>query len=69
MGKCGSKSKQSKIANYIEEYDYDSAVVQFNEITKEAEDYIEQGQLREVFHCYRACTQGIFIMWIALAWH
>ena len=31
MGKCGSKSRQSMIANDIEQYDYESAVVQFDE--------------------------------------
>ena len=60
MGKCGSKLSKSKPSlNNEELYDYARAVEQFNEISDLAEDYIEQGDLEEAWHRYRAC---VFIM-------
>ena len=60
MGKCGSKLSKSKPSvNNEELYDYAIAVEQFNEISDLAEDYIEQGDLEEAWHRYRACA---FIM-------
>ena len=65
MGKRGSKlSKPPSVnANFNEQYDYASAVDQFNKICDESEDYIEQGEFEEAFHRYRACA---FIMVTAL---
>ena len=60
MGKWGSKlSKSSVKQNDNEEYDYAISVEQFNEISEIAGDYVEQGELEEAFHRYRACA---FIM-------
>ena len=62
MGKCGSKSKQSMIANDIEQYDYESAVVQFDEDgesrrLRRAERNISLLQSLCLYHC--KSTQGM----------
>ena len=62
MGKSGSKLSKPSVnanTNINEQYDYKSAVDQFNELSKQAEYYVEQGELEEAFHRYRACA---FIM-------
>ena len=60
MGKHGSKlSKPTMNAHNNKQYDYKSAVDQFNELSQQTEYYVEQGELEEAFHRHRACA---FIM-------
>ena len=46
-------------AHNNKQYDYKSAVDQFNELSQQTEYYVEQGELEEAFHRHRACA---FIM-------